>query len=63
MKYLQNKTWKINERVVQIEKERGGGGGGGGGGPTKNPKINKRGGTIIWNWRVGTYILITFFIT
>ena len=56
MKYLQNKTWKINERVVQIEKERGGG-------PPKNPKINKRGGTIIWNWRVGTYILITFFIT
>ena len=27
-------------------------GAGRGGGPTKNPKINKRGETITWNWRV-----------
>ena len=37
LKYMQNKIWKINKW---------------GGGPTKNPKTNKQGGTIIWNWRV-----------
>ena len=40
LKYLQNKIWKINKRVEV------------GAGPTKNPNINKREGTINWNWRI-----------
>ena len=51
-------TWK---KFFTLGNDGAGGGGGGGvgakqesGGPTKNPKINKRPGTNIWNWRAGT---------
>ena len=42
---------KIAAATLQFQKK----------GPTKNPKINKQGRTIIWNWRVILLVISTNF--